>query len=211
MDKQIKKKPHAEIRAVFFDIGNVLLAYDVPAALKRFAWAVRSHPVRVARLIWSHRLVESVERGKLPGRKLFETFRNELGYAGAYTEFKRLWCGPFKLNRKSSSLLTRTAARMPVYLLSNTNQLHYDFIRKNYSFPSRVTGAFLSYKLGLRKPEAAIYRAAARGAGVAAKNALFIDDLKVNVEGARKAGWNALHYKGGAALERDLKRLGVLD
>jgi len=38
-------------------------------------------------------------------------------------------------------LLRRIAARRPTYLLSNTNQLHYDYIRRNFDFTRVVRAA----------------------------------------------------------------------
>jgi len=198
------------VRAVFFDIGNVLLDYDVTKALKRFAWAVKSHPVRVARLLWSRRILQDVERGVMSGRELYALCRNDLEYAGSYEDFKKLFSGPFKLNRKSAGILKRCAARVPTYLLSNTNQLHYEFIRDNYAFPADVKDAVLSYKLKLRKPERAIYDAALKMAKVKAQEAFFVDDLKPNVVAARRAGWRSVRFRGAHKLEKELVKLGVL-
>ncbi len=141
---------------------------------------------------------------------MFDIFKSELAFKGNFKEFKDLWNGPFKLNAKTEELLRRIVARRPTYLLSNTNQLHYDYIRRNFDFPRVVRSAVLSYKLGLRKPESAIYAAALKRARVSAGGALLIDDLKDNVLAARKAGWRAIHYKGSRSLERELKKLGVL-
>jgi len=41
-------------------------------------------------------------------------------------------------------------------------------------------------------------------------NCLFIDDRLVNVDGARKAGMQALRFEGVEKLEKDLKQLGVM-
>lgn len=198
------------IRAVFFDIGGVLLKFDLPEIARKIAWAVRRHPIKIARFLWSSELGEKVERGILQPKKLFEMFRAELDYTGSYREFSALWCDHFTLNRESNALLKQVAKHRPVYLLSNTNHLHYEFIRKNFPFPKHIKGAVLSHKLKLRKPEAAIYEAALKRARVAPREALFIDDLLINVEGARKVGMRALHFKNAVELGRELKTLGLL-
>jgi putative hydrolase of the HAD superfamily len=211
MDKTKKeKKKISPIRAVFFDIGNVLLEYDVGKALKRFSWAVKSHPVRVARLLWSRKILHKIECGTMSGRELYAICRSELEYPGSYTQFKKLFCGPFRLNRKTAGILKRCASRVPTYLLSNTNFLHYEFIRDNYTFPTYVKGAVLSYKLKLRKPDRAIYDAALKIAKVKAAEAFFVDDLSQNVVAARRAGWQSVRYRSAEKLERELRRLGVL-
>lgn len=198
------------IRVVFFDIGNVLLRFEVGAVLRAIAAAVRRRPLRVGRLLWSGGLVDRIERGRLSSRELFAIFRGELGYDGDFTAFRRLWCDHFTLDRGAAGLLRRVSRRMPVYLLSNTNQMHYQFIEENYRFPSLVKGAALSYELGLRKPEAKIYQAALAMAQAKPQEAVFVDDLEANIRGARRVGMHALRYRGALRLEKDLKVLGVL-
>ncbi|MDE2312674.1 MAG: HAD-IA family hydrolase, partial [Elusimicrobia bacterium] len=115
----------------------------------------------------------------------------------------------FSLERANYALLRQLSRSRRVYLLSNTNALHYEFIRSNYAFPKRVHGALLSYRLGLRKPEPEIYLSALRRAGVEAHEAAFIDDLKENVAGARKLGINGVLYKNPSDLRAQLSGLGV--
>lgn len=199
------------IKAVFFDIGNVLLKFDSAEVARKMAWAVRRHPLRVARYLWHSRIGEAVERGQVRAREIYRLMRGELGYKGDYEDFRRLWCDHFTLERQTAALLKRLTRSHRVYLLSNTNHLHYEFIRERYAFPHQVHGAVLSYKLGLRKPEPGIYLAALRQARVRAPEAVFIDDLEVNVAAAARLGMRALRYTGPEALRSDLGRLGVLE
>ncbi|MFH2201967.1 MAG: HAD family phosphatase [Elusimicrobiota bacterium] len=210
-------KPHPavkntapDIRAVFFDIGNVLLKFDVGAVLRRFAWVVRSHPMKVARLLWSSRLFDGVERGDITSRQIHRIFCEDFEYSGSFDDFKKIWCYSFELNKDTVGVMRRVRRRRKVYLLSNTNKLHYEHIREHYAFARQVNGAVLSYRLRVRKPEPGIYHAALKRARVQASRALFIDDLKENVEAARSLGWHALHFRGAKSLEQDLCRLGVL-
>ena len=198
------------IRVAFFDIGNVLLRFEVRAVLRTISAAVRRHPLRVGRLLWTGGLVDRIERGQLSSRALFRIFQKELEFEGDFAAFRKLWCDHFALDRGAAGLLQRVCARMPVYLLSNTNRLHFQFIEENYRFPALVAGAALSYRLGLRKPEAGICQAALAMAKAKPQEAVFIDDLAENVRGARRVGMNALRYQGAARLEADLKELGVL-
>lgn len=198
------------VDALFFDIGNVLVRFDLGGLLKDLAWAGGSSPWRTARLVWSRRLIDAVERGRLDGPALHQAVRDQTGYAGGYDDFKRLWSGHFRLDAAAAGLFRRAARRRPAYLLSNTNALHWDHIRHRYAFAREAKGALLSCELGLRKPERAIYEAAAAAAGVPAGRCLFIDDLKENVRGAEAAGMRALRFRGAARLERELRSLGVL-
>ena len=149
-----------KVRAVFFDIGNVLLRFSAQDVLKRVAWELRHSPVKLAKYLWHSDLGERIERGALTGEQLYEVFRAELGYTGTKAQFRLLWCDHFTLDRGSYAIFRRTALRLPTYLLSNTNQMHIDFIKERYAFPRLAKGAILSHELGLRKPDPLIYRKA---------------------------------------------------
>ena len=201
-----------QVEAVFFDIGNVFLHFDPTEVLRAIAGAVGRHPLKVADYLWTSHKIEALERGEFGADELYRIFREELGFPGDFQRFKKVWCDHFSLERRTAAILKKVAKRLPTYLLSNTHALHYDFIRENYAFPRHVRGAVLSHELGMRKPEARIYEAALKIAGVSRPAAaVFIDDLKANVEAARRAGLLAIRYQGPEDLFRRLKALGVLD
>jgi putative hydrolase of the HAD superfamily len=64
--------------------------------------------------------------------------------------------------------------------------------------------------LGLRKPEAAIYRRALDILGRPAERVLFIDDRPENVAAAQEEGIKGIVFKGADKLKPELERLGVL-
>ncbi|WP_206336281.1 HAD family hydrolase [Streptomyces torulosus] len=59
-------------------------------------------------------------------------------------------------------------------------------------------GVVLSYREGCRKPDEEIFRLAADRAGVRPEECLLVDDLAVNCDGARRAGWHAVTFTGAA-------------
>jgi epoxide hydrolase-like predicted phosphatase len=197
------------VRAVFFDIGNVLLRFSSRAVLKKIAWAVRGSPVKLAKYLWHSDIGERIERGEVGGEQLYELFQKELGYKGTPAQFRLLWCDHFTLDRGSYALLKRTAKNLPTYLLSNTNAMHIDFIRERYEFPSVVRGAILSHEIGIRKPDPAIYRAAMKLSGTKPEETVFVDDLHPNVESAKKLGMIAIRFKGAEDLRRRFESLGI--
>ena len=197
------------VRAVFFDIGNVLLRFSTRMILRRFAWAVKHHPIKVANYLWHSDIGDRIERGVVDGPQLHAMFQDELGYKGSYAQFRLLWCDHFTLDRGSHAILKRTAARVPTYLLSNTNALHIDFIRERYAFPSLVRGSILSHELGLRKPDPAIYRAALKMSGTKAEETVFVDDLKPNVEAACALGMIGIRFRSAEDLKKRFAAIGL--
>jgi HAD superfamily hydrolase (TIGR01509 family) len=200
----------ATIKAAFFDIGNVLLQFEVRTVVRKIAAIVGSHPLRVTKLMWSRNLIDGVERGEITPSELYAIFQEELKYECDFPEFVQIWCAHFSVDRKAVGLLKRVSRKVPTYLLSNTNRLHFQYIQANYAFPKYVRGAVLSHRLGLRKPEEAIYKAALKRARVSATEAFFVDDSSENVAAAKKLGIHAVRFRGARTLEKDLTQLGLL-
>jgi putative hydrolase of the HAD superfamily len=65
----------------------------------------------------------------------------------------------------------------------------------------------LSFEVGYRKPDRGIFDLAAKRAGVPPAECLLIDDIAKNCDGARAAGWQAIHFTGTAAATAELTAL----
>jgi putative hydrolase of the HAD superfamily len=80
------------------------------------------------------------------------------------------------------------------HMLSNTNDLHWEEIKRLYLSEEGYTGAdlfdhvFVSHEMHLAKPDGEIYRQAVKQIGRPAAQCFFIDDALVNVEGAKREG-----------------------
>lgn len=81
--------------------------------------------------------------------------------------------------------------------------------RKRFSFLNAPRGLTVSGEVGLIKPDEAIYRLHAQTFELEPGATLFIDDSEKNVEGARAAGWKAVHFRDAPTLAADLADHGV--
>jgi FMN phosphatase YigB (HAD superfamily) len=80
---------------------------------------------------------------------------------------------------------------VPRFALSNTNSVHDEYQQRHFPILKRFDHFYKSFELGHRKPGIEIFQLAAKHAGFAPHECLFIDDTPENVEGARGAGWKA--------------------
>lgn len=76
-------------------------------------------------------------------------------------------------------------------LLSNTNPAHYDRLRDRYDFFQYFDQLFLSYKIGLMKPDPAIFHYVSKHLKASPESIAFFDDSTGNVEAARSVGMQA--------------------
>jgi putative hydrolase of the HAD superfamily len=180
------------LQALIFDIGNVLLRFDFNLALRKLA----QHATPAAESILE--LIEPVkaayEGGRLPRADFQAEVRAILRYTGTDDDFVTAWEDIFTENEPMVSLLPQLQERFPLYLLSNTSDIHIDFVFRRYPFFERFTDAVYSYRVGASKPEPEIYEIARRQFGVDPASTLFIDDLLPNVEAAQAAGFRVHHY-----------------
>ena len=85
------------------------------------------------------------------------------------------------------------------FLLSNTNQIHYDYImkylKKEFDLEnndSLFEKAYYSQLMLLRKPDVKIFEQVLKENNLIAEETLFIDDTPGHLEGAKKAGLQTL-------------------
>ena len=112
------------------------------------------------------------------------------------------------------ALVERLHARgTPLYLLSNAPDILDTWLRGPARHSHPFLGLFRDYVVsGLvkcSKPDAAIYQLACRTGGFAPHEAVFIDDVLANAEGARAAGMAAIHHHSAAETAAELRRLGL--
>lgn len=180
------------IRAFLFDIGNVLLRFDFNLALQKLA----HHSDPAAETILE--LIEPVKAAYEGGRMERADFQAEvraiLRYTGTDTDFISAWEDIFTENQPMIDLVHQLKGRYPLYLLSNTSDIHVDFIFRRYPVFSLFDDAIYSYKVRASKPEREIYEITSRQLGINPAETFFIDDLLPNIESAREVGFRAHHY-----------------
>jgi HAD superfamily hydrolase (TIGR01509 family) len=93
-------------------------------------------------------------------------------------------------------------------LLSNMPHEMVRYVRQKFAWLDQFNHLTFSAEVSLIKPEAAIYEHSLRGVGVAASEALFLDDKEPNVQGARAVGIRAIRFQSVKQLSGELKELG---
>jgi 2-haloacid dehalogenase len=104
------------------------------------------------------------------------------------------------------------AAQTPLYLLSNAPGFMDAWLRgpshRRHPFLRHFHDYFVSGRVGHSKPDAAIYRLVCRTGGFQPGEAVFIDDVVANVEGARAIGMHGIHHRSAAATATELRAFG---
>jgi putative hydrolase of the HAD superfamily len=200
--------------AIIFDFGNVLALFDYATIYKRVASHAQIDPQELARRVTTSNLSDWARRfelGAIDEHEFTAGCCQRLNLDLPASLFQTYWADIFRLNDKVADLVAELQElRYPLVLGSNTNVIHArQFRRQFHTILERFNHLVLSHEIGHLKPAPEFYHTCVAKSGLEAKNCIFIDDLIENVEGARRAGLRAIHFRDADALRASLVSLGV--
>ncbi|NUM89015.1 MAG: HAD family phosphatase [Bdellovibrionales bacterium] len=189
-----------------FDLGNVIIRLDFTPFTDWIAREAGCDPSRIMPRLTTSSLWHEFEFGNIGGREFVRRIGDLYGVGLAQETFAHRFCAIFPgvvpgMNRLLGSLLDRG----PVYCLTNTNKMHYDFLTKEFREMGAFTRVFASHEIRMRKPWPGTFKAVAEWMEVPPQEVVFFDDVEANVIGARKAGMNAHLFEGAEQVERILE------
>jgi HAD superfamily hydrolase (TIGR01509 family) len=201
--------PKEGIKNIIFDLGGVLINIEPGrshAALKRFAGP---RNIELQRDAAAANIFQEYERGVLDSNQFRNFFRS---YVEGEVNDERIdlaWNAMLMdIPNSRIDLLLELRKQYRIFLLSNTNEIHMTrinhYINAVYglsSFDRIFEQVYLSYEMGTRKPEAAIYERVFSENNLLLEETLFIDDSEENVAGARKAGLLSHHLEADQTVE----------
>jgi len=166
--------------------------------------------------IWERWILSDSVRSFESGGCDVDTFANgliaemglDIGPDELIERFKRFPSGLFD---RAEQLVRDVGAVCTTGILSNTNSLHWDTQTDHEIVQGLFDRQYLSFALGLVKPDADIYEYVVADLGLAASEIVFIDDNQINVDGALAVGMHGALAKGPAEARAALVELGVLN
>ncbi len=110
-------------------------------------------------------------------------------------EFDEIWLKTLiKIFPDSLSIIENLKKQYKLFLLSNTNILHYKkFSIECESLFKIFDKTYFSFKIGLLKPEKKIFRYVESDADINPFETLFIDDTLANIKSAEELGYHTLY------------------
>lgn len=197
-------------RALFFDLGNVLVPFDIQRAYAGFQ-AVSALPLEeMAKRLRAGDLVQRYECGQVEDEPFFEAFCEITGVRTTFEHFCEIWNSIFlPPTLVPESLLEELSRRYTLLLLSNTNAIHYRFLERHYAHIGHFHHHVLSHEAGAQKPARKIYDDALAAAGVKPEEVFFTDDLEENIGAARQLGIDAEVFTGVKDLLNHLAVRGI--
>jgi HAD superfamily hydrolase (TIGR01509 family) len=197
------------IRAFVFDIGNVILRFDFTLALDRLRQHRGGETAEVLHQIEPVKV--AYESGAITRPEFLQRIGVVIRHTGTHRELVAAWEDIFTENEPMIALIEQLHGRFPLYLLSNTSDLHVEYMLRTYPVFSRFDDAVYSHVAKCLKPGREIFRIAIRQFGITPEATVYVDDLAPNVATAAELGFAAILYDHAnhGALLAELSRLGV--
>ncbi len=201
----------SQIKAVILDYGEVLCYAPTAEEMGRMAAPFGLEPVPFRKLWDRNRLL--YDRGDLSPEAYWSALAKDAGTQLAPEQFIQLRQWDLDMWAHDNPAMVEWlrqvhSAGVKTALLSNMPHEMVRHVRQQFDWLDQFDHLTFSAEVSLIKPDAAIYAHSLRGVGVAASEALFVDDKEPNVQGARAVGLRALRFRSVEQLRSDLQELG---
>ncbi len=200
------------IRSVVFDLGGVLIDWDPRHLYRRIFRGDEAAMERFLAEVCTPEWNEEQDAGRsfAEGVALLQARHPEHRdrIAAFHLRWDEMLAGV--IPGVAEILSDVKAAGNPVYALSNWSAETWPIAERRFEFLSWFDGVVVSGRIGLRKPDPAIFQHLLERFGLEAERTLFVDDSERNVESARRLGFEALRFVSAPQLRRELDLRGVL-
>ena len=196
------------IKHIIFDLGGVLLNIDYNLTEQAF----RSHGFENFNQVYSQlkqeSLFDDIETGRISKEEFVEKIRQRASSEMTQQQVINAWNAMLlDMPIKRLQLLQQLRLHYDLILLSNTNEIHeeaFNIITREahgVTIASFFDKVYFSHRVGMRKPDIAIFERILGECGFKREETLFIDDSPQHIEAARSIGIQAIYLEKGMTIE----------
>lgn len=199
------------IKTIVFDIGGVLAYFGWKEYLISRGYSEEMIQ-RIANATVQNSLWYEWDRGSQKEADLLEIFcRQDPGVENEIRDFiNHIFIVVKEYDYTNSFVKQLKDNGYKIYLLSNYGRSHFEKCAKDdFTFIPYVDGGIISYTVNHVKPEPEIYEALIEKYQINPEEAVFLDDMKTNLEGAETFGFHTVLFQSYEQALKDLRALGV--
>lgn len=194
---------------VIFDIGNVLLSFNPKEYLKEKIQEEKLE--NLYKEIFQSEEWVMLDRGTIKEEEAINNIiKRNMDYSNDIKLAFKDWYDILKPIDKTIEILQELKNNgYNIFYLSNFHDLAFNHVKMKNEFFNLFDGGVVSFEEKLIKPEEDIYKLILSRYKLIAKESIFIDDTKINLEGAEKVGINTLLFSTPEKLRNDLRELNI--
>ena len=199
------------IKLILFDLGGVVIDFTDGEHYYPYLSKVSGSSIKKVRgLIEAATVWAQLDKDEITLQEFNRKISKELKIPANEVKWYELYEKTARIDGKVMTIAKKLSKNYKVGYLSNVDKSRYTWTRKLLKpYADVFAYKFASCDIHRRKPACEIYLYVLQRMKIKPSEAVFIDNLKENVVGARKAGLKGIVFKSSVDLKRQLKKLGV--
>jgi glucose-1-phosphatase len=194
----------ASIDAIIFDLGEVLVHLSPDRMVQHFARLSEKSKNELRGIHGKHEFFFDYELGRISDEDFRNHLKDQLNLEVDDETLDEAWYQMLDETPEWKwKLVESLKSKYRTFVLSNTNRIHMQKIDQmvkdlgiDKCFDDFFEKAYLSYEIGLAKPDPEAWKLILDTDGLKPSSTLFIDDKKENIIAASKLGFQTFHNKG---------------
>ena len=198
------------IENIIFDLGNTLVYFDFCYFYDRVALHEKNLNARTFKnFVLNKKYDLKITRGTISVKDFFKILKRKFKLKIGYSDFLFFYSDIFWENTPMKIFVEKIARikKFNIFLLSNTDPVHINFIDRNFPFVRLFKKRVLSYKVKMNKPQKKIFLHTLQKYNLKPCKTLLIDDVKENIKISETLGMKAIHYKNHKAFLKQFSKL----
>jgi FMN phosphatase YigB (HAD superfamily) len=204
------------IKLFVFDLGNVILPFEHRQIATKLQVRSTDQATLSSQRIFDimfdfeNGLVNPYEEGLMSTVEFFSELKRQFRLDMDIDAFKDIWNPIFREDREVNEAIVYLKEKgYPLFLLSNTNELHFSYIIDKYPIIHSFDEWLLSFEVGAKKPKRRIYEAIFEKMDVQPGEVFYIDDIPKYVEVAKHLGIDGMVFKNAHQLWEFIRKNGI--
>jgi len=195
-----------KVKNIIFDFGNVLLNLDMKATERQMIALLGGHYKFSEEKNVYPTFFNDYELGKMSEEDFLQGLQDMTDKKPSFSDLKFAWNAMLlDLPPARLEMLLRLNEKYRVFLLSNTNKTHIDYVMNYLAAEYDITDwderyfekTYYSHLVKMRKPNNDIYDFVLADAQLKAEETLFIDDNIANIKAATALSWQTILHNDG--------------
>lgn len=194
------------IKCVIFDLGNVVIDVKPKLMFEKFSRNSGKSINEIKKIYNDSVDRKKFEKGKITSAEFYNSMKKGMNLGLTFNEFRKVYTGIFSHNREIEKIIPKLKKKYRLVLLSNTDEMHYNFIKREFPALNYFDDFVLSYEVGMRKPNPLIFIEAIKKSKTMPWNCAYFDDIFEFVGMARLMGVKAMQFRNSKKLKDNLKQ-----
>ena len=196
-----------KIDCIICDLGKVLVYFDHFISAQKISKFTYLSPQACFDNVMEHNCVTEFGKGNISSTEFYFFVCEILDIDTRvlrFEEFRNIWADIFTMNKNMIDFIKDCNVSKKI-LLSNTDEIHFEWIDNKWNISGLFDDVVLSYKTGYMKPERGIFDIALYNAECDTQKILYIDDIEDYTKAFSEYGVNCITYNA-STFKSDIER-----